>query len=86
VLDLFLAGSVPEVLLLQAVEMATWSLYGNNEQNWHFYIILNKDILKTISDACRRVRECMDSWTEVPHVVRLPLAGMRALDIAPAMK
>ena len=35
---------VPEHLLMQAVELATWAPNGGNFQNWRFYIILNESV------------------------------------------
>jgi nitroreductase len=32
---------VPEALLIQAVELATWAPNGGNGQNWRWYIILD---------------------------------------------
>ena len=39
---------VPQDLLLQAIELATWAPNGGNQQNWRFYLILNRDIIKAI--------------------------------------
>jgi len=56
---------VPEELLLQAVELATWAPNGANAQLWHFYIILDKDIIKTVADASQTSRENMSTWPEM---------------------
>jgi nitroreductase len=55
---------VPEEMLLQAVELATWAPNGANFQNWYFYIVLNKDIIKAIADAIQASTRNMASWPE----------------------
>jgi nitroreductase len=55
---------VPEDLLWQAVEMATWAPNGGNQQNWHFHIILKKETIQAIADAAQAGRELMNSWPE----------------------
>ena len=55
---------VPEEMLLQAVELATWAPNGANFQNWYFYIILNKDIIKTVADVIQASTRNMASWPE----------------------
>ena len=42
---------VPEDLLVQAVETATWAPNGGNSQNWHFLIILDKKVINAIADV-----------------------------------
>ncbi|MBI2850064.1 MAG: nitroreductase family protein [Chloroflexi bacterium] len=55
---------VPEELLLQAIELATWAPSGGNQQNWRFYIIKNKTILKAIGDAVQASSDLISSWPE----------------------
>ncbi|MFC2035163.1 nitroreductase family protein [Chloroflexota bacterium] len=55
---------VPQELLLQAVELATWAPNGGNQQNWHFYIILNRYIIKTTADAVQASANQVASWPE----------------------
>jgi nitroreductase len=43
--------AVDEDLLLQAIELATYAPNGGNQQNWRFYLIENKGIIKAIADA-----------------------------------
>jgi nitroreductase len=88
---------VPEELLLQAVELATWAPNGANAQLWQFYIILDKNTIKAIADASQAGREIMASWPEMaqfggfprpaaPHGVTAPAAPRRMpLGDAPAM-
>lgn len=42
---------VDENLLLQAIEIATYAPNGGNQQNWRFYLVENKDIIKSIAEA-----------------------------------
>jgi nitroreductase len=89
---------VPEELLLQAVELATWAPNGANAQNWYFYIILNKNTIKAIADAAQASMSNMASWPEMarsggfppmarpPQGTTAPLAPRRSpLGDAPAM-
>lgn len=55
---------VPEDLLRQAVELATHAPNAGNQQNWYFYIILNKGIIISIADAVQGVAEYIASWPE----------------------
>ena len=42
---------VPEQVLLDAVELATWAPNGGNRQNWRFFLVLNRNTIKALSDA-----------------------------------
>ncbi len=55
---------VPQDLLLQALELATWAPNGGNQQNWHFYVILNRDTIKAIADAVQASANQITSWPE----------------------
>ena len=55
---------VSSELLLQAVELATWAPSGGNQQNWHFYIIVNQDTIKAIADAVQAKADQIASWPE----------------------
>jgi nitroreductase len=63
---------VPEELLWQAVELATWAPNGGNQQNWHFHIILKKETIKAIADAAQAGRELMMSWPEASGAFPVP--------------
>jgi nitroreductase len=63
---------VPEELLLQAVELATWAPNGANAQTWYFYIILDKNTIKAIADAAQAGREVMASWPETVQFGAFP--------------
>ena len=89
---------VPEELLLQAVELATWAPNGANAQLWYFYIILDKNTIKAVADAAQAGRDIMASWPEmanfggfprpasVPQGTSAPAAPRRMpLSDAPAM-
>ncbi|MFC1916535.1 nitroreductase family protein [Chloroflexota bacterium] len=55
---------VSEELLIQAIELATWAPNGGNQQNWHFYIIVNRDTIKAIGDAVQASADIIISWPE----------------------
>jgi nitroreductase len=56
---------VPEELILQAIETATYAPNGGNRQNWHFYVILNRNVIKSVADAVQEIAETVASWPEV---------------------
>jgi nitroreductase len=55
---------VPEELLTKAVELATWAPNGGNQQNWRFYIIVNRNTIKAIADAVQASADLISSWPE----------------------
>lgn len=55
---------VPEQLLIQAIELATWAPNAGNKQNWRFYVIVNRDIINTIADAVQASTDQIASWPE----------------------
>lgn len=65
---------VPEDLLLKAVELATWAPNGSNQQNWRFYIILNRDRIKSIAEAVRASSRLVASWAQ-PAAAGSPSPG-----------
>ena len=65
---LFQDKPVPEALLMQAVEIATWAPNGSNAQNWRFFIILNKKVINSISDAIQANMKAIMSWPEMANV------------------
>ena len=74
---------VPEDMLKQAVELATWAPNGANRQNWHFYIIFNKDIIKAIGDAAQTGRDLMASWAKTAQISAFPAPPTPAPGQAP---
>jgi nitroreductase len=42
---------VPEEQLLKALELATYAPNAGNQQNWFFYLILNKNTILSVADA-----------------------------------
>ncbi len=55
---------VPEDLLRQAVELATYAPNAGNQQNWYFYVILNKKVIGSIADAVQATADYIASWPE----------------------
>lgn len=76
---------VPEGLLWQAVELATWAPNGANAQNWHFYIVLNRDLIKSIADVVAQGMRLMASWFQQQGAAAFPLPRENLLAKAPAM-
>jgi nitroreductase len=54
---------VPAELLYQAVEMATHAPNAGNQQNWHFFVILNKEVICAIAEEVRATAEYVASWS-----------------------
>ena len=55
---------VPERLLVQAVELATWASNAGNFQNWRFYIIFSEKMRNAITDAVQASADKIASWPE----------------------
>ena len=56
--------AVPEDLLLQAIELATYAPNAGNQQNWRFYVILKRETLDAIADAVQANADLMPAWPE----------------------
>lgn len=56
---------VLEDTILKAIEIATYAPNGGNRQNWRFYVILNRNVIKSIADAVQDIAEQVASWPEV---------------------
>ncbi|MFC1900199.1 nitroreductase family protein [Chloroflexota bacterium] len=83
---------VPEQVLLDAIELGTWAPNGGNQQNWRFYVITNRDTIKSIADASEEGMKYMSSWSEMaqaappaPPPGSSPPAPRMPLSAAPAM-
>jgi nitroreductase len=55
---------VSEELLSQAIELATYAQNGGNQQNWHFYVIVNKQIINLIAETVQANGKMIGSWPE----------------------
>ena len=66
---------VPEEMLLQAVELATWAPNGANAQTWYFYVILDRNTIKAIADAAQASANNVASWPETAQFGRPPVPG-----------
>jgi len=55
---------VPSKLLTKAIGVATWAPNGGNRQNWRFYVIVNRDTIKSIADKVQNMADQMASWPE----------------------
>jgi nitroreductase len=87
---LFQDKPVPESILIQAIETATWAPNGGNAQNWRFFVILDKKVINGVADAIQADMKTMMSWPEMANVglpVSRPGSPPRvdALGMAPAL-
>lgn len=55
---------VPESLLLQAIELATYAPNAGNQQNWRFYVVTNTKTISAIGDAVQMSADEMAAWPE----------------------
>ncbi len=55
---------VPAEQLLEAIELATYAPNAGNQQNWRFYVIVNKDTIISVADAVQASAELIASWPE----------------------
>jgi nitroreductase len=56
--------AVPEEVLLQAIELATYAPNAGNQQNWRFYVVLKQDTIQSIADAVQSSADMIGSWPE----------------------
>lgn len=56
--------AVPDELLLNAIDLATWAPNGGNFQPWQFWVINNKDVIGRMADAMDARSRLMASWPE----------------------
>ncbi len=59
---------IPAELLTQAVELATYAPNAGNQQNWHFYIIVNQSVINSIADA---VKESSNFIASAPEAMQM---------------
>ena len=64
----WLEKPVNEDMLLQAIELATWAPNGGNQQNWLFYVILNKNVINSIADAVQARADYVASLPEASQI------------------
>lgn len=55
---------VPDDLIRQAIELATWAPNGGNFQGWRFVVVKNREVIGRIADAVWERAEAMASWPE----------------------
>ncbi|MBI2852864.1 MAG: nitroreductase family protein [Chloroflexi bacterium] len=63
---------VPEELLLQAIELATWAPNGGNQQIWRFYLVTNRQVINAMADAVDKISAEINSWPETAQLVPPP--------------
>jgi nitroreductase len=60
--------AVPESLILQAIELATYAPNAGNQQNWRFYVVTNPDTIAAIADGVQMSADKMASWPEAAQL------------------
>ncbi len=55
---------VPEEVLKQAVELATWAPNGGNYQGWRFVAVTNRTVIVRMADAVQAVADTISAWPE----------------------
>ncbi len=56
--------AVPEEMLLQALELATYAPNAGNQQNWHFYLVLKPETIKALAEAVQASADYIATWPE----------------------
>jgi nitroreductase len=74
---------VPEGLIIEAIETATWAPNGGNAQNWRFLVILDKKVNGVIADAIDGSIKTMQYWPEMANAGPPPNTNL--LRSAPAL-
>jgi nitroreductase len=60
--------AVPESLILQAIELATYAPNAGNQQNWRFYVVTNPDTIAAIADGVQMSADKMAAWPEAAQL------------------
>ena len=68
---------VSEDALLRAIELATWAPNGGNQQNWMFYVVLDRGVIHAIADAVQ---------ARADYVAALPEASLIGENLARMLK
>jgi len=63
---------VPDEVLKQALELATYAPSGMNYQGWKFVVVKNKDMINAIADAVKSRAQKVASWEETAHHMENP--------------
>jgi len=63
---------VPDEVLKQALELATYAPSGMNYQGWKFVVVKNKDMINAIADAVKSRAQKVASWEETAHRMENP--------------
>jgi nitroreductase len=56
--------AVPENLITQAIELATYAPNAGNQQNWRFYVVTNPQTITAIADGVQKSADAMAAWPE----------------------
>jgi nitroreductase len=56
--------AVPESVILQAIELATYAPNAGNQQNWRFYVITSSKTITSIADEVQKSADELAAWPE----------------------
>jgi nitroreductase len=56
--------AVPESVILEAIELATYAPNAGNQQNWRFYVVTNPETISAIADGVQKSADEMAAWPE----------------------
>lgn len=68
--------AVAEEQLLKAIELATYAPNAGNQQNWYFYLILNKNTIQSVADA---VQESANYIASLPEAAGFNETALRMI-------
>ncbi|MFC1846309.1 nitroreductase family protein [Chloroflexota bacterium] len=55
-------------ILKQAIETAIWAPNAGNMQNWHFYVVTNRETINAMGDAFEANADIVASWIEAENL------------------
>lgn len=55
---------IPDDLLRDAIELATWAPNGGNYQGWRFVVVKNDSLIEEMANAVQAVTDKIASWPE----------------------
>lgn len=56
--------TVPQEALTKAIELATWAPNAGNQQNWRFYVVVNRNTIASMAKATQGIADQVASWLE----------------------
>jgi nitroreductase len=56
--------AVPENVITQAIELATYAPNAGNQQNWKFYVVTNPKTISAVADTVQKSNDELVAWPE----------------------